>query len=195
VLGQLSRKVLRKNDAWQKALWKHALATALGAQACARQIRGVTVAHAFTAGLLHDIGKAVMHEAYPDDCVRVWKGVAETNRPSHEAEHEEFGTDHSEVGGELLRRWQFPQMYEQAAMLHSRSDTPLGGKKEQRLVSMVALSGAVASWLGHDAIPDREGPEPITHFAIANLGATPSILGVMRSHIEEELRPLLEIFG
>src|SRR5579884_3635755 len=64
VLGRLSRQVARKNDVWQKTLWRHALATALAAQACTRQVRGATVGHAFTAGLLHDIGKAVMYEAF-----------------------------------------------------------------------------------------------------------------------------------
>jgi putative nucleotidyltransferase with HDIG domain len=194
VLGRLSRQVLRKNDVWQKTLWRHALATALGAQACARQVRGVTVGHAFTAGLLHDIGKAVMHEACPDECVDVWKTLATSNRPSDEVEREQFGTDHTEVGAELLRIWQFPPMYENAARLHSRAASPLSDQKDQRIVSIVALSGAVASWLGHDAAPDRKGSEPREHPAIADLGAAPGITEVMRSHIEKELRPLVDIF-
>jgi putative nucleotidyltransferase with HDIG domain len=195
VLGRLSRQVLRKNDEWQKTLWRHALATALGAQACARQVRGVTVGHAFTAGLLHDIGKAVMHEASPDECVSVWKTLATSNRPSDDVEREQFGTDHTEVGAELLRIWQFPPMYENAARLHSRVSSHLSGQKDQRIVSIVALSGAVASWLGHDAAPDRKGQEPRAHPAIAELGAAPAIIDVMRSHIEKELRPLVDIFS
>jgi putative nucleotidyltransferase with HDIG domain len=194
VLGRLSRQVLRKNDDWQKTLWRHALATAFGAQACARQVRGVTVGHAFTAGLLHDIGKAVMHEACPDECVEVWKALATSNRPSDDVEREQFGTDHTEVGAELLRIWQFPQMYESAARLHSRAGGPLSNQRDQRIVSIVALSGAVASWLGHDAAPDRKGAEPREHRSIADLGAGPAIIDVMRSHIEKELRPLVDIF-
>jgi putative nucleotidyltransferase with HDIG domain len=195
VLGRLSRQVLRKNDVCEKTLWRHALATALGAQACARQVRGITIGHAFTAGLLHDIGKAIMHEAFPNECAEVWKTCAKGNRPSDEVERESFGTDHTEVGGELLKAWQFPPMYEHAARLHSRGSASLSNPKDQRVVSMVALAGAVASSMGHDAAQDRKAPVPLEHPSLIELGASQSIIDVMKSHVESELGGLIEVFG
>jgi putative nucleotidyltransferase with HDIG domain len=196
VLGRLSRQVLRKNDDWQKALWRHALATALGAQVCARAVKGVTIAHAFTGGLLHDIGKAVMHEASPDQCVQVWRRVAQEGCPSADAELDHFGTDHTEVGAELLKTWNFPQIYQHAARYHAyRAKAVAVSPKEQRLVSIVALGGAVASSMGYDAIPDRSGVEAHEHPAIAQLLASPSLVDTMKAHVEKELAGLAEVFG
>jgi len=78
----------------------------------------------FTAGLLHDLGKEVMHEAFPNECVAVWKAPP-SDAPSDEVERSQFGTDHTEVGAELLRRWQFPEMYQHAAQWHSCPDNCL----------------------------------------------------------------------
>jgi putative nucleotidyltransferase with HDIG domain len=194
VLGRLSRSVLRKNDTWQKALWRHALATALGAQACAREVRGVTVGYAFTAGLLHDIGKAVMHEAFPEACVKVWK-LAGGSGHSDEVERAQFGTDHNQVGAALLNGWRFPRMYEQVAQLHSGAAGVADNPKDQRLVSITALGGAVATWLGHGAVPEQKGPDPHDHPAILELAGGTALVDSMAAHIERELGPFLDIFG
>ncbi len=195
VLGRLSRQVLRRNDDCQKALWRHALATAVAAQACAREVRGVTVAYAFTGGLLHDIGKAVMHEAFPDECARVWKGITDFDEGSDEIERAQFATDHNQVGAEILTQWQFPRMYSQVARMHSRPERSQLEPKEKRLVSIVTLAGAVASWCGHDAVAHRQGGDPHDHDELLNLAATPSVIDLMRDHIKEELQPLVSIFG
>jgi putative nucleotidyltransferase with HDIG domain len=197
VLGRLSRQVLRKNDVWQKTLWRHALATALGAQACARQVRGVTVGHAFTAGLLHDIGKAVMHEAFPVECEQVWSQRGNDARRSDELERERFGTDHTEVGAQLLGIWQFPAMYQYAARLHATSSglASVGNPKDQRIVTIVEVAGAVASSMGHDAVPERKGPDPRGHAAIAALGETAALVDSIEAHVAQELGPLLDIFN
>ena len=88
VLGRLSRLVLRKNDPLQKTLWRHALATAVAAEGCARSVKGVTVAHAFTGGLLHDLGKAVLSEAAPEAYADAWEVMvmSEHDRPADEIE-------------------------------------------------------------------------------------------------------------
>jgi putative nucleotidyltransferase with HDIG domain len=195
VMGRLSRQVLRKNDAWQKAMWRHALATALASQACAREVKGVTTAHAFTAGLLHDIGKAVMHEAFDDKCVTAWKTMATGARPSAEAEQAAFGTDHNEVGAELLKSWSFPEVYQGVARYHTQSDRGALSDKDRKLVTIVAVAGAVASSMGHDAIPDRSGPDPKDSPAFARLGAHTGLVDVMKAHVEKELGGLAEILA
>jgi putative nucleotidyltransferase with HDIG domain len=196
VLGRLSRQVLRKNDRWQKALWRHALATGLAAQACAREVRGVTVAHAFTGGLLHDIGKAVLHEASAEQVVFAWSAVAGSDKPSDEVEREQLGTDHNEVGAELLKKWEFPSVYQSVAREHgSLGDASRAPEKERRVLSIVTLAGAVASWMGYDAVPDRTGPDPHEHPAMVRLNAFPSVIESMKTHVEKELLGLAEVLG
>jgi HD-like signal output (HDOD) protein len=49
-----------------KLLWEHAVAAALAAGFVARECRYASVEAAFTAGLLHDIGKVVLDQNLPE---------------------------------------------------------------------------------------------------------------------------------
>src|SRR5262249_45429160 len=88
-------------------MWQHSVTTALAAQFLARdsdQDEGV----AFTAGLLHDLGKIVLAESFKTQYAET---LAEPNvNPAFasDAEKRRFGVDHSEMGGRLLARWKFP---------------------------------------------------------------------------------------
>lgn len=86
-------------------LWRHLIMTAMlceGATADA----GVRTS-AFTAGLLHDIGRLAMASTAPDEYRLVVDRVARGEDPA-EAERSVFGFDHSEWGVEIGRAWEFP---------------------------------------------------------------------------------------
>jgi len=196
VLARLAKTVLRRNDALQQTLWRHALACSVAAQACTRVIRGVTVAHAFTGGLLHDLGKAVMHEVAPAQYAAVWELTAKGLRTSIEIERRQFGTDHAEVGAELLKAWSFPAMYQSVVRLHHEPEAiAAAADKERRLLAIVALANDVAGWLGHGPRPARPIQEMTSHPMLDVLGAPPSIIGRMAMEIEAELAALVGIFG
>jgi len=58
----------------RQSFWKHAIGTGIAAQVLARCC-GLDVEQAFTAGLLHDIGKVVLAAYFEDDfaCVLAWR--------------------------------------------------------------------------------------------------------------------------
>ncbi len=87
-------------------LWRHLVGTAVLADA----IAWGTVEHsaAFTAGLLHDIGRLAMASQWPDQ----YATVAELSRrgiPSVEAERMCFGFDHVQHGVAIAEAWEFPE--------------------------------------------------------------------------------------
>ena len=89
----------------QDALWKHLIATAVLADGIAwGEIRH---GEAFTAGLLHDIGRLAMAEAEPARYSEV-VGLARRGVPASEAERLVFGMDHTEWGEAISRAWGFP---------------------------------------------------------------------------------------
>lgn len=89
----------------QDALWKHLISTALLADGIAwGEIRH---GEAFTAGLLHDIGRLAMAEAEPSRYSAV-VGLARRGVPATDAEQLVFGMDHTQWGDAISQAWGFP---------------------------------------------------------------------------------------
>jgi putative nucleotidyltransferase with HDIG domain len=196
VFGRLSKQVHRRNDEFQKALWRHSLATAIAAQACARKVKGVTVPHAFTGALLHDVGKGVLHEASPVAYVRLIKEAESDPRPTDEIELERFGTHHADVGAELLGRWSLPTIYRTVAHFHHDPDAAKDIEdKDRRMLAIVSLSDAIALSLGHGPRPGRPIEELVTHPMLKRLGGGRGLLDEMAESVEAELKGLASAFG
>jgi HD-like signal output (HDOD) protein len=89
--------------------WKHSLAVASGARIIASKRNPALESDAFTAGLLHDIGKNIL-----DGFVLKSKVEFETLRTdynsSRKAEEALFWFDHPQVGGLVCEEWKLPEI-------------------------------------------------------------------------------------
>ena len=66
---------------------------------------------AFTAGLLHDLGRAVLSKVLtPKDRADIRNLMTTESLPRFEAERAVLGADHAEVGAYLLKRWTLPEL-------------------------------------------------------------------------------------
>ena len=119
-------------------LWRHSLAAAVSSQ---QIVTGGEADLAFTAALLHDIGKTLLAAAVPDDFLRAAFESAEKNQPQYQAERSILGTDHADVGSRLLRRWGFPPNLCAAVEFHHE---PASTREHVRLASSVYLANVLA---------------------------------------------------
>ena len=105
-------------------LWRHSLASALAGKLLAENTGIGDEDIAFTAALLHDIGKIAFGHAFGHE----YEALIEKSRTSGTAaatlERAAFDTDHAEVGATLLRRWNFPDRITTGIMFHH---IPQGG--------------------------------------------------------------------
>jgi putative nucleotidyltransferase with HDIG domain len=124
----------------QSDLWNHSLAAAVASQTLALSA-GIDADLAFTAALVHDVGKVVLAHAVPDQVAQVVATAEEKHQPLYEAERAVLKTDHAAVGGRLLDRWGFPQNISTAVRFHH---DPAGAKMEQRLASCLCLANVLA---------------------------------------------------
>ncbi|MFQ5533560.1 MAG: HDOD domain-containing protein [Sphingomonadales bacterium] len=103
-------------------LWEHSLCCAGYARTIAKneQMDQKTVDKTFTAGLLHDIGRFVLHASLGK---RYEKTMADTqcdHQSIIEIEKKELGSTHADVGAYLLALWGLPNEIIEAAAYHHR---------------------------------------------------------------------------
>jgi putative nucleotidyltransferase with HDIG domain len=101
-------------------LWKHSLRAAIAAREVSRYgTREINPEVAFTAGILHDIGKAVISE-YLRDITKVLLEEVEQHKAKDflDAERKTLGFDHALLGEAVARHWQLPEPYPQVVRFH-----------------------------------------------------------------------------
>ena len=147
--------------------------------------------HAFTAGLLHEVGQLVLATSRPDQfgaVVSQWRQAGETAETATTAntpptavepapalcdlETAALGTSHSDVGASLLSLWGLPADIVEASAGHAQAETP---------TTATDLNTAVA--LAHAIVEQELGPvcgtRPTTPLDENTLGPTE------RHHIQQ----------
>lgn len=105
-----------------EVLWAHSAGTAVVTKALTARLRAGDPDEAFTAGLMHDVGRLVLAMKFRD---AYWRAVGESE-PIERAEATAFGVDHAEVGSWMLEAWSLPPGIVEAVRLH-HAETPRPG--------------------------------------------------------------------
>ncbi|MBI9076747.1 MAG: HDOD domain-containing protein [Desulfatibacillum sp.] len=92
------------------ALWRHCLLTAIASREIARFSSGKTDPEvAYTGGLLHDVGKAIMSGSLGNSAREIVAAAdAEKTTDFVAGELAAVGTDHTEVGQAIAKHWSLP---------------------------------------------------------------------------------------
>ncbi|MDH4320329.1 MAG: HDOD domain-containing protein [Desulfobulbaceae bacterium] len=134
----------------QGELWRHSVATAIMAKLLVRHVKDVDAGIAFTAGLLHDIGKRFLSAFVAEDFKNIMGRVVRENIPFEQAEKEALGATHAEIGALVLKRWEFPPEMIMAVKQHHNPDA----LQQDPLTALVALSNALVVSMGIGAGAD-----------------------------------------
>jgi putative nucleotidyltransferase with HDIG domain len=107
-VAPMVRKPIRGYDLDADKLWEHSVAVAICAEKVAAKRRPECQPHAFTAGLLHDVGKVLLGTFVDVDDRPIKELVELDGLTFNEAERMVLGVDHAEVGAHLLEKWNLP---------------------------------------------------------------------------------------
>jgi putative nucleotidyltransferase with HDIG domain len=132
-----------------KAFWRHSIATASCAKVLARQMR-FNQDYAFTAGLLHDIGRLVLVSCFPQHFERVLVHRAAHDCYTLDAERAVLGIDHIDAGLALAERWNFSDTMRLAIAGHHEPETPGAGF----LATIIHVADAMVHALDLAQAPD-----------------------------------------
>ena len=127
--------------------WEHTVATAILAEEIAIACSAFTQT-AFTAGIMHDIGRLGLLVAYPADYERIIRHAAEHCLDLLDFEHEEFGLDHAEAGRLLAEQWKLPP---DMCIVAGRHHDPCEGT-ELTLLRIVHVACRLADALGYEVV-------------------------------------------
>jgi putative nucleotidyltransferase with HDIG domain len=138
-------------------LCTHSFTVAIAADMIARERGEACLKEAYTAGLLHDIGKLGMAHACGKHFDLVRKRQEESDLSWRELEREVFGFDHTEVGAELLRRWNFPLSLVQVVEFYPRPQCVIGSNRSLVLLVHAAKNLAlnIGQGVGEDGFSNE----------------------------------------
>lgn len=104
-------------------LWGHSVEVASLARkiALAENQPSNLAEQCFTAGLLHDIGRAILLSEMPGDYIPLLKHASDSPGGILLSEAEAFGCTHAEVGAYLMSIWGMPVPLVHAVSLHHRT--------------------------------------------------------------------------
>jgi putative nucleotidyltransferase with HDIG domain len=100
-----------------RAIWVHSIRSAKVAERIAEIAGYASVAEAFVAGLVHDVGRLAM-TLLPETALDAYDRVVGGGCEQLLAETVLFGFDHADAGGEILAKWHFPTAVSDAVKYH-----------------------------------------------------------------------------
>jgi len=120
-------------------LWAHAVAVAVATKMLASRLRAGDPDEAFTAGLLHDVGRLVLAMRFRDEYWKAVGGASEADAVEA-LETTNLGVDHAEVGGWILEAWSLPPAIIEAVRGHHARDTRPG------IPGLLATTDRLVAW-------------------------------------------------
>jgi HD-like signal output (HDOD) protein len=142
---------------------------------------------AYTAALLHDIGRTLLVLQSPDEMADLRHRARTAGRPPSEIEREAIGCTHAQVGGYLLGLWGLPPVLVDAVSHHSA--IPPDRRTALPVAVLVHAADALLGEALANAAPDRGPPEPLDQPALDAHGFTP-LLPTWRSLAQAEAAAL-----
>lgn len=174
----------------QGELWKHSIAVGIMAKELVKYVKGVESGSAFTAGLLHDIGKRFLSSFVADDFKKIMMKVVQDNCSFVEAEKELVGASHAELGGMIMSQWGFPKEIELAVLQHH--DPEALGKDP--LTAIVALANALVISMGIGVGADGLSVK-MQGSGLKRFGITPMHLELCMANLISEIDRAQELFN
>jgi HD-like signal output (HDOD) protein len=158
--------------------WQHSVACALVCEEISA-IFDFSGDRAYTAGIMHDIGRLGLLKTYPKEMTPVLSGQYIDTQEVLRAEREALNVDHGRAGAWLIGNWALPKDFSEICEHHH--DAPNANDSE--ILQLVKVACKIADAIGFPAVKCHQQPSYLE--ATSPLG---QVLGGKALPREEDLR-------
>jgi putative nucleotidyltransferase with HDIG domain len=181
---------------FRKQLVEHCLAVAC----CAKDIAEIVSPQidsqlAYSAGLLHDIGKLALDEAMPRSFAGIVEQAKQEQSCTRTLEQKHLGLDHTIIGKRLAAKWHLPDQIILAIWLH-HSDIHLISQRipEAKIAQVVQLADLIARQCGIGQSGSFDALDSIDKIAQV-LAINPDQMEQISRDLEEKVAQKKEVLG
>ena len=136
------------DDFIMKDFWEHSVAVAVISRYLAEKSRLCLPEEAFTGGLLHDIGKLILSQYFPELFNKVIISAKENNSTFYKAEKKEIPLTHAQLGAFMADKWKLPDCLIDTIRYHHAVRTSV---KNINLLMTVHIADFIANHFIHNA--------------------------------------------
>ena len=149
-------------------LWHHSIGVSVAAEGLMKELNIEAAEEIFTAALLHDVGKLVVGEFIDNDIKKIEAALSQ-GISFETAENMMLGTNHADIGAEILTQWSLPSVIVNAVRWHHSPESAEGAEMMLDIIHVAnVLCLMIGVGVGRDglqycpseAVVERLGLEP-----------------------------------
>jgi len=172
-----------------QSFWRHSIACGITAKMLATQVKGVVSERVFIGGLLHDIGRLVFLNVYPEEFNSLWDKSRRVGLFLYQVEPKYFGMSHAHFGSLLVKNWNFSDRISQLIHHHHDNFKTAPPKEE----AIVYISNWLVNAIGIGAAGEKSLPH-LNMNAWKVLAIPESALGVVIKQVDRQLAETVRFF-
>ena len=171
-------------------LWHHSIGVTVAAEGLMKELKIEAGEEIFTAALLHDVGKLVVGEFIENDIRRIEAALSQ-GISFETAENMVLGTNHADVGAQILTQWSLPPSIVSAVRWHHSPESADGTDMMVDIIHVAnVLCLMIGVGVGRDGLQYRPSEE-----VVERLGLEPYHLEKVASQVLQWLSELSQALG
>lgn len=170
--------------------WHHSVGVTVAAEALMKELNIKMPEEIFTAALLHDVGKLVVGEHIDNNISQIEDSTSQ-GISFETAENLVLGTNHADIGAQILKQWSLPPVIVNAVRWHH---SPESADRADKMLDIIHVANVLCLMIGIGV--GRDGLQYLpSEEVVERLGLAPIHLEKVASQVLQWVNELSDALG